>query len=590
MKRILIFINILMMTNGWFSSALASNFGATIVSGTAHTCAVTTSGRAKCWGLNDNGQLGDDSTLMRLFPVDASNLTDGIEAVAAGSHHTCALTVSGGLKCWGKNNSGQLGDRTNAERHVPAYVSGLSSDVIAVATGESHTCAVTTSGTAKCWGLNYNGQLGDGTTTTRIAPGDVSGLGSGVKAIAAGASHTCVLTQSGGVKCWGKNNSGQLGDGSIAERHIPAYVSGLASDVIAVAAGESHTCAVTTSGGVKCWGLNDGGQLGDNSTATRVTPVNVSGLSTGVNAIATGSGHTCALTESGGVTCWGKNNSGQLGDRTNAERHVPVNVTGLASDVVAVAAGESHTCAATASSGVKCWGANDNGQLGNRSNSNTLQLVPGDVPGLAVGGRYLALATGWNLVGNSINIPINVPNYFGDASKVASLWKWVTAGTTSGVTYPNWAIFLPGESDRGQAYAKSKGYDFIVTIDAGEGFWINAITSFKILFPTGAPVSSSSFMNMSSGWHLISTGNAVTPSGFNTSMNASPPPAGVVSSNFASLWAWDVPQSNWYFYAPALDAKGGAGLSDFISQKGYLDFSTDNKLMEPGMGFWINIP
>ena len=144
-------------------------------------------------------------------------------------------------------------------------------------------------------GSNGSGQLGDDTTTQRSTPVNVSGLASGVTALAAGDGHTCALTTGGGVKCWGSNFSGQLGDGTTNQRSTPVDVAGLASGVIALAAGGYHTCALTTGGGVKCWGSNYYGQLGDGTTSDRSTPVNVAGLVSGVTALAAGSSHTCAL-------------------------------------------------------------------------------------------------------------------------------------------------------------------------------------------------------------------------------------------------------------------------------------------------------
>ncbi|GIV99472.1 MAG: hypothetical protein KatS3mg058_0876 [Roseiflexus sp.] len=199
----------------------------------------------------------------------------GVTAIAAGDFHTCALTSSGGVRCWGDNSSGQLGDGTTTSRSTPVPVSGLPSGVTAIAAGDFHTCALTSSGGVRCWGANSSGQLGDGTTTARSTPVAVSGLASGVTAIAAGEEHTCALTSSGGVRCWGANSDGQLGDGTTTARSTPVAVSGLASGVTAIAAGEEHTCALTSSGGVWCWGGNSSGQLGDGRPLYRTTPVYV---------------------------------------------------------------------------------------------------------------------------------------------------------------------------------------------------------------------------------------------------------------------------------------------------------------------------
>ncbi len=346
----------------------------------SHTCAVTTSSGLKCWGLNDYGEVGDGSTTNRFTPVDVSGLSSGISAVAVGGRHTCALTTAGGVKCWGQNFYGQVGDNTTATRTTPVDVTGLTSGVTAIAAGSYHSCALTSGGGVKCWGFNANGQVGDNTTTNRLTPVDVSGLTSGVQAISAGNTHTCALLTAGGVKCWGGNNFSQLGDGTTTQRLTPVDVTGLTSGVGAIAAGFQYTCARTTVNGVKCWGNNANGQLGDGTTTTRSTAVDVSGLTSGVAAVTAGQMHTCARTTTGGLKCWGANTFGQVGDGTLAQYLTPVDVSGLTSGVSAVAAGYTHTCALTTANSVKCWGDNSLGQLG--FGTGTQRATPVNVSGL----------------------------------------------------------------------------------------------------------------------------------------------------------------------------------------------------------------
>jgi alpha-tubulin suppressor-like RCC1 family protein len=330
-----------------------------------HTCALTAGGGVKCWGLNSNGELGDGTTINRNIPVDVVGLTGGVNAISAGGFHTCALTTSGGVKCWGGNGSGQLGDGTTTQHSTPVNVVGLPSGITAIATGGNHTCALAPSGGVKCWGWNSDGQLGDGTTTDRSTPVDVIGLTSGVRAIAAGSWNTCAVTSSGGVKCWG-NNSGLT----------PMDVTGLTSGVSAIASG-GQVCALTASGGVKCWG------------GANQTPTDVIGLTSGVQAIAVGYVHSCALIAAGGVKCWGENRTGELGDGSTTYRDTAVDVIGLTSGVATIAAAggsvrfhsdwlhRSHTCAVTADGVAKCWGDNYNGKLGN--GETTYYSTPVDV-------------------------------------------------------------------------------------------------------------------------------------------------------------------------------------------------------------------
>ena len=354
-----------------------------IATGGSHTCALTGAGGVMCWGANNFGQLGDGTTTNRPTPVAVRGLPGDVKAIAAGNNYTCALTSAGGVACWGANFYGQLGNGTTTNSATPVAVQGFfpTSDVTAITAGQEQTCALTSAGTAWCWGWNAYGQLGNGTTTNSATPVAVGGLPGGVKAIAAGYEHTCALTQAGAVWCWGFNRSGQLGNGTRADSSVPVAVGGLLSGVTAIAAGD-HTCALTTAGAVWCWGANTAGQLGDGTTTNRSLPVPVSGLPAGVTAIALGDEHTCALTSDGAVWCWGSNSSGQLGDGTTTDSTTPVSVSGTVPECIgavcvaklhvkAIAAGFEHTCALTSDGAVWCWGYNFYGQLGDGTDTNS---------------------------------------------------------------------------------------------------------------------------------------------------------------------------------------------------------------------------
>ena len=211
--------------------------------------------------------------------MEVSGLTSGVVQITAGDSHTCALLITGGVKCWGRNRSGQIGDNTDSDRLTPVEVSGLASGVAQITAGDSHTCALLSTGGVKCWGYNHHGQIGDNTSgfdNDRLTPVEVSSLTSGVAQITAGYMHTCALLITGGVKCWGDNGYGQIGDNTFGtDRLTPVEVSGLTSGVAQITAGVQHTCALLSTGGVKCWGYNRYGQIGDNTGPYRTTPRDV---------------------------------------------------------------------------------------------------------------------------------------------------------------------------------------------------------------------------------------------------------------------------------------------------------------------------
>ena len=349
------------------------NFGSPPLSkialGGIHTCALTGAGGVKCWGSNAHGQLGDGTNTDSDIPVSVAGLSSEVVGLAAGGLFTCALTSAGGAKCWGYNHFGQLGDGANINSNVAHNVVGLSSGVVKLTAGFNHTCALTKAGGVMCWGSNSSGQLGNSTYVDSNTPVNVSGLSSGVIGLFSGRDHNCALTSVGGVKCWGVNDYA-----AYTYQNTPVAVAGLSSGVVELAATDGHTCALL-SDRVKCWGLNGAGELGNGTNTNSNTPVDVSGLSSGVIGLTAGTYYTCALLSTGGVKCWGLNSYGQLGDGTNINRNTPVNVTGLADGVTLLAAGGYHTCAGLAGvAPLRCWGDNSYGQLGD--GTKTTSHVP----------------------------------------------------------------------------------------------------------------------------------------------------------------------------------------------------------------------
>lgn len=352
---------------------VATDFMA-VAAGSEHTCAVKTSGGVKCWGASGLGLLGDDFATSGPGPVDVLGLTSGVQDITASPSFTCALTDAGGVQCWG------LLPWTGEVEAAPVDVS-VSADVRDVVAGGSHACALTAAGGVRCWGDNSHGQLGDGSTSSSAMPVEVAGL-DGVVAIAAGGAHTCALTDAGGVECWGQNTHGELGNAApigemVMNSALPVEVAGSSSGVVALGAGERHTCAATAVGGVRCWGSNSEGQLGDGTMNDSSVPLDVTGLASEARAVALGAYYSCALVADGGVRCWGSNYYGMLGADLTMSSLTPVDVIGLDWDAQVLSAGRNHVCALLGSSGIRCWGEGAEGQLGNMSTADS--PVPVDV-------------------------------------------------------------------------------------------------------------------------------------------------------------------------------------------------------------------
>ena len=356
--------------------------------GASHSCALMNSTEGvRCWGENIYGQLGVGSMAIMLT-IPGDDVLYGVRQIAAGGRHTCVLMkIDGGVRCWGWNSDGQLGMGNTINIFVPPLDDVLRG-AIQVVTGGRHTCALMNgTGGVRCWGGNDMGQLGIGNYTNLLAP-LYQNILEGVIQIAAGDSHTCALmNETGGVRCWGWNIDGQLGMGIFNESLPAPPIFDILTDVTEIAVYGVHSCALMKeNGGVRCWGSNMFGELGVGDTNSRYAPPSGDVLEGAVH-IAAGDSHTCALMHgTWGVRCWGSNREGQLGTGNITMSECPY-LTRLMpclmkpptydalSGVLQISVGNYHNCALmNTSRGVRCWGFNDNGQLG--IGNTTDLLVP----------------------------------------------------------------------------------------------------------------------------------------------------------------------------------------------------------------------
>ena len=331
-----------------------------VTTGRNSTCARRASGTAVCWGGSFPGDGCGGQCPARLAPTrSVTDLADATR-LAAGSYHSCALRMTGDVVCWGDNQTAELGNRTVGSRSaVPVPVLGLANAMF-LAAGHNYSCALRAPGTVLCWGNDDTGAVSGvpGTLLGNVWEARVvEGLPDDLIDLATGDTHACAVEASGSVWCWGRNDSGK--NGGIGEALM--RVNG-GDDAVQVAAGSVHTCARRRTGHVVCWGTNDAGQLGTGAQSGATPPTEVAGLDD-ATAIAAGGLHTCAIRAAGAVVCWGNNGSGQLGDGTTTARPAPTAVLDVA-NAADIDCGDQHTCIVTNEGRVMCWGLNDGGQIG----------------------------------------------------------------------------------------------------------------------------------------------------------------------------------------------------------------------------------
>ncbi len=610
-----------------------------VAAGLSHRMALLADGSVVAWGDNSRGQLGVSGTSWAFSPVTVSGLS-GVRAIAAGDNFNLALLGDGSVWAWGANEAGQLGDGSNNDRHTPLQVGGLA-DVTAIAAGGAFGQALRADGILLAWGDNSTGQLGDGTETNRLAP--IPLPLANVAACAAGSNNSLAILGEGSIWSWGNNYYGQIGNGipSGANVDTPVRIGGTswvigAADMepSALSFAEAYAAAGSwgQSASVPVQGISSstpvsilGGEYSIAGGAFTSTPgLLAPGQTLAVRVLAPDSGSRTATVTVGGLQATftvtvslpmaslapSSLEFGSQAMGASSSLDVTLSNTGTGALVItAIGAsgdfGQSNNCGSPLVAGGRCTisvvfsptatGART-GNLAINDSAGT-QTVSLSGTGLAGGGGVTAnLVSGWNLIGNGTTGRVDVASVFGDGSKVASVWKWLP-GANSG-----WAFYTPTQANGGAAYAAGKGYSLLAVVNAGEGFWVNAKQPFSVALGSGNPFATGTYLDGSGaaganplpqGWSLIAVGDNPTPRAFANGIAMTPPAAGsLAATSITTLWAWysgdGVHPPGWFFYSPTLD--NSAGLANYISNQGYLDFNALGKTLDPSSGFWVNHP
>jgi alpha-tubulin suppressor-like RCC1 family protein len=572
----------------------------TVAAGTSHSAAIKLDGTLWAWGSNNFGQLGDGTGNDRYA---LTRIGQGFTVVAAGAFHTVALKNDGSLWAWGKNDAGQLGDGTTQSRYAPTQIgTGFST----IAAGTSHTLALRTDGSVWAWGSNESGQLGLGTTAQSPTLQKIVGI-AGVTSIAAGGNMSLALKSDGTALAWGGNSSGQLGDGTFGQRvsavlvvktgasgflnltedtvlpvppglNVPFFVSGTGSITTSSASVATATkfnpVDAGKTGAVFITAMVPNGSLGTTPVAQSMTQ-KLMAMVRSPTAVATSTIPTYTLVQLT-PTGWQTVINSQL---------IPY-ASGVLTEQLSALSILNNTNTSALQGAQFCVGYGQSAQdMITNGNIRVVATIPGATSptSCVVGGTLtvgINVTSGWNLLGNPVKQSIAVPDTFGDASNVTSVWKWDAAAA-------NWQFYAPGLSAADlQAYATSQGYAVLTEINGGDGYWVNAKTQANLGSVAGESINLRE-SSLSSGWNLVSTASLVTPQYFNLTLSTTPPTLGQVPINLTSLWAWDSVKSNWFFYAPSMEAQGGSALADYITAQRYQDFAAGSKTLGNGVGFWV---
>ncbi len=360
MARIVLILLVLMFEADFVKAEVALSV-TQVRTGDTHTCAITASEELYCWGRNHYGQLGDGTQTDQLTPTLVS--IEKVKDVSLGMYHSCAITTANQLYCWGRQKNGQVGKGDVANQLKPVQILDNVKDF---KLGTSYTCALLANDQLYCWGSNQNGQIGDGTTTNKLSPTLIL---SNVKNFNLRSSHTCAITKDDQLYCWGLNTYGQIGNGDDVDQLKPIKVL---DNVRNVDLGIAHTCAVTTTNQLYCWGINTYGQIGDGTKTKTFKPIFVLG---DVVDVYVEESRTCAIAADAKLYCWGRNDSGRIG--TGDEINNKKTPQEILNNIRSVQLGMTHTCALTKENELLCWGENKVGQVGVEDTAN--KTVPQNI-------------------------------------------------------------------------------------------------------------------------------------------------------------------------------------------------------------------
>lgn len=337
----------------------SNKFATAVGVGSYHACAIISGGDVYCWGNNDAGQVGATSVTKTASPIQVANLPK-VKELHVGSNTTCALTGSNEIYCWGFNNQGQLGSGSTNNSATPVKLN-FSAPVRAMNFRYNSGCAMLTTGDTECWGA------GPWTTSSvALTPTNIPFLAN-AKQVGIGIDHRCLLTTGGGVSCWGGNYSGELGDGTQVDKSTPSQTVGLSSGVSKLIVGGRHSCVITTTNDVRCWGPNGYGQLGLGTNRPLISTVpETSNQFSAVQNLIVGMNSVCAITTGGASQCVGSNIYSLLNPDVGSNSVVAqTSLKGVPSSIVGIGLESTNSCALLADGKIMCLGSNAYGQLGN---------------------------------------------------------------------------------------------------------------------------------------------------------------------------------------------------------------------------------